>query len=301
MELWIPITIIAAFLQNLRSAMQKHLKGVMGDTGATFIRFGFGLPVAALYWLVLIKGFGFTTPELNPRFWFWLILAALAQIGATFLLVSLFSLRNFVVGTAYSRTEAMQTAFLALILFGTASTFGTIVAITISVIGVMIISVARSKITPITLITSLTTRTAMTGIFSGTLFAVAAIGFRQATLSLNNVQFIMQACTTLLVAIAFQTLIMFCYMALFDREEIAKIGKAWKPAAIVGIVGASATFGWFSAFALQQAAVVKVLGQVEILFTFTVSYFIFKERMNGLEILGCMMIVGGILVLLLVS
>jgi len=52
MELWIPITIAAAFLQNLRSVGQKHLKSVMGTTGATFVRFGFGLPVAALFVLV---------------------------------------------------------------------------------------------------------------------------------------------------------------------------------------------------------------------------------------------------------
>ena len=26
MELWIPITLVAAFFQNLRSALQKHLK-----------------------------------------------------------------------------------------------------------------------------------------------------------------------------------------------------------------------------------------------------------------------------------
>ena len=44
MSLWIPITVAAAFLQNVRSAMQKHLKGVMGTTGATFVRFGYGLP-----------------------------------------------------------------------------------------------------------------------------------------------------------------------------------------------------------------------------------------------------------------
>ena len=49
MELWIPITVAAAFLQNLRSAAQKHLKGVMGTTGATFVRFGFGLPFALLF------------------------------------------------------------------------------------------------------------------------------------------------------------------------------------------------------------------------------------------------------------
>lgn len=44
MELWIPITLAAAFLQNVRSSLQKYLKGRMGTTGATFVRFGFGMP-----------------------------------------------------------------------------------------------------------------------------------------------------------------------------------------------------------------------------------------------------------------
>ena len=34
MELWIPITIAAAFLQNLRSALQKHIKGRLSTAGA---------------------------------------------------------------------------------------------------------------------------------------------------------------------------------------------------------------------------------------------------------------------------
>ena len=42
MELWIPITIAAAFLQNVRSTLQKYLKGRIGTTGATFVRFGYG-------------------------------------------------------------------------------------------------------------------------------------------------------------------------------------------------------------------------------------------------------------------
>ena len=49
MELWIPITIAAAFLQNLRSALQKHLQGKLGTRGASFVRFGYGFPLAILY------------------------------------------------------------------------------------------------------------------------------------------------------------------------------------------------------------------------------------------------------------
>ena len=53
MEIWVLITVAAAFLQNVRSAMQKHLKGRMGTTGATFVRFGFGVPFALLYMGIL--------------------------------------------------------------------------------------------------------------------------------------------------------------------------------------------------------------------------------------------------------
>ena len=301
MELWIPITIAAAFIQNLRSSLQKHLKGVMGTTGATFVRFGYGLPVALAYWCILVFGLGFEVPSLTPGFWLWLVVGALTQIGATFLLLYLFSFRNFVVGTAYSRTEAMQAAILAVILFGASFTWGAIAAIIISVLGVMIISVARATITPLGLITSLGSKTAIIGMISGTLFGFAAVGYRAAALAVVSDQFLMQACTTLLIGISFQTLLMLGWMILRDRAEIPKVLKAWRPALVVGIAGATASFGWFIAFTLQEAAVVKVLAQVEILFTFLSSYFFFKERMNRLEVLGCALIVGGIFTLLLVG
>jgi hypothetical protein len=87
MELWIPITIAAAFLQNLRSAAQKHLKNVMGTTGATFVRFGFGLPFAALFVLVLHYGAGSPFAQPNGTFLGWVVLGGLGQIAATFLLI----------------------------------------------------------------------------------------------------------------------------------------------------------------------------------------------------------------------
>ena len=49
MELWVPITIAAAFFQNLRSALQKHLKGRLTNTGATFSRFAYAAPLAVTY------------------------------------------------------------------------------------------------------------------------------------------------------------------------------------------------------------------------------------------------------------
>ena len=99
-ELWIPITLASAFLQNLRSAVQKHLKGVMGTTGATFVRFGFGMPFALVFVGFLHWAVGYPLPAPSTAFLGWVVVGGLGQIIATFLLVHLFSFRNFAVGTA---------------------------------------------------------------------------------------------------------------------------------------------------------------------------------------------------------
>lgn len=298
MELWVPITIAAAFLQNLRSAAQKHLKAVMGTTGATFVRFGFGFPfalafVAVLHWLL-----GYPFPALNAGFFGWAVLGALGQIGATFLLIHLFSFRNFAVGTAYSRTEPAQAALFALVFLGERASVGALAAIAISVFGVMLISVAHVAVSLRTMITSTLSKNALIGLASGTAFGVSAVAYRAASLSLGGPNFMMQAAVTLAFVITLQTVLMLLWMVWKDRAEIGRIVGAWRVSLFTGFVGATASFGWFTAMTLQQAAVVKALAQIEMLFTFAATVFFFKERINRLEIAGCALIVGGILVLL---
>lgn len=301
MELWISITLAAAFLQNLRSAAQKHLKAVMGTTGATFVRFGFGLPFAFLFlWLASASG-GHLVPDANGDFLFWVIVGAFSQIAATFLLVHLFSHRNFAVGTAYSRTEPAQAALFGLIFFGEKVTPAALAAIAISVFGVMLISVAHMQMTWRNLIASVFARNALIGLASGTLFGISAVAYRAASLSLGGPNFMIQAATTLVWTISLQTAVMGGWMLWKDRAEIGRIARAWKVSLFTGFVGATASFGWFMAMTLQQAAVVKALAQVEMLFTFAASVLFFKEKINRFETAGCVLIVAGILVLVLVG
>ena len=98
MELWVPITLAAAFMQNLRSALQKHLKGGLSTSGATFCRFVYAAPLALAYVALLGEGLGFEWPTPNPRFALFAVLGGVTQITATALLVYLFSLRNFRAG-----------------------------------------------------------------------------------------------------------------------------------------------------------------------------------------------------------
>ena len=300
METWVVMTVAAAFLQNVRSTLQKYLEGRIGTTGATFVRFGFGLPFAFLFLGILYYGMGYSLPTLHWTFGGWIVLAALAQIFAQALLIHLFSYRNFAVGTAYSRTEPAQAALFGLIFLSETVSWVVLMAIAISVAGVMLISIARTELNPTALLTSLASRTVAIGLCSGTFFGIAAVGYRGASLSLGGPNFLMQGGVTLCAAITFQTIVMMVFIALRDPAEFRRIAAAWKPALAVGFVGASASFGWFTAMTLEKAAVVKAVAQIEMLFTFASTVFIFKERINRLEVAGCVAIVAGILLLLLI-
>lgn len=299
MEAWIVITIAAAFLQNLRSALQKHLQGSLGTTGASFVRFGFGFPLAIAYVLGLHHLAGYAYPQLNGSFVFWAVLGGLAQIFATILLVYLFSLRNFAVGTAYSKTEPVQAAIFGLILLGERLTPGAIAAIIVGVIGVMMISVARMPLSWRNLLVALTGRTALIGIASGAVFGISAVAYRSASLSLDGPNAVMQAAVTLACVTTFQTVFMLVWMMIKDKSEIGRVARSWRSSALVGLAGVTGSACWFTAMTLQQVAYVRALGQIELVFTFMASIFLFRERINRMETAGCLLIVAGILLLLM--
>jgi drug/metabolite transporter (DMT)-like permease len=141
-------------------------------------------------------------------------------------------------------------------------------------------------------------RNALIGLASGTLFGLAAVAYRAASLALDGPNFMMQAAVTLAYVIIFQTVIMFAWMAWKEPAEIGRVGRARRPGLIVGLSGALASFGWFMAMTLQQAAIVKSLAQIEMLFTMASSVFFFRERINRLEAAGCLLIVAGIVALI---
>src|SRR5258708_568560 len=106
--LWIPVTIWAAFAQSLRNAAQRHLTRELGTLGATSVRFLYGLPFA-IAWLLLVSWYVDTAwPILQIVFCVWVAIASVAQIAGTALLLRAMTERNFAIGIAYSKTEAVQ-------------------------------------------------------------------------------------------------------------------------------------------------------------------------------------------------
>ena len=287
-------------MQNLRSALQKHLKARLSTTGATYSRFAYAAPLAVLYAAGLFKIAGYQLPEPNPTFLLYVALGGLAQIGATALLVYLFSFRNFAVGTTFSKTETVQTAIFGIVILGDSLSASAVVAILVSLVGVFAISVARSETSLASLVRSVVDRAALIGIASGALFGISAVSYRAASLSLGGEGFLMQAAFTLACVTVFQTLIMSVYMRWREPGQLGAVARSWKVSAWVGLAGMLGSAGWFTAMTIQNAAYVRALGQIELLFTFAASHFVFGERSNRIELTGIALVTAGILILLLI-
>ena len=295
LEIWIPITIFAAFSQNLRSIYQKKLQKNISNISSTYTRFLFGLPFVFIYFLFLYN-YSHTTflvSNINFQFIFYCLIGGISQIIATFLLLKIFMTNNFSVATAYSKTEPIQAAFFGFILLSDPISFIGFIGILIGLIGIMITSIKK-----VNLSINFFNLSVFYGLLSGSLFGLAAVLFRGASHSLFSIDYILTSSFTLLIAIGIQTLILTIYILIKDIKQFYLLYLNWKDSLIVGFFGAFASICWFYAMSVQNVAYVRALGQIELIFTILASIFYFKEKIIKTEILGILITLTGILIIL---
>src|SRR3984957_8185539 len=148
MPIWIFISVAAALLQCWRTAMQQKLRGLLSVNGAGFVRYLYGMPTALVLLLIAVAVTGDTIPAINPLFLLYCVLGGLFQIVATNLLIMSFGYRNFAVGTAYSKTETVQSAILAFIVLHEHPRTLAWVGMYIGLVGVVTLSLAGRGMKP---------------------------------------------------------------------------------------------------------------------------------------------------------
>ena len=84
-----------------------------------------------------------------------------------------------------------------------------------------------------------------------------------------------------------------------EKNSIIRVARTWRSSVWVGLAGMIASTGWFTAMTLEKAALVRALGQIELLFTLLFTVFLFRERISAIELTGSAFIVLGLLVLVL--
>jgi drug/metabolite transporter (DMT)-like permease len=289
--LWIVFTLLAAGGQTVRNAMQRELTASLGTVGATQVRFLFGFPFAllSLFGIALITGTALPRP--NPVFWPWLLVGALAQIAATALMLAAMGGRSFVVVVAYIKTEPIQVAIFGLIFLSDAVSLPMMIAIVIATAGVLVMSVKPGGMTG-------GIKPTLVGLASGAMFAVSAIGYRGAILTVQSSGFVMAATFTLALGLVLQAALLTVYLALRDRAVLTAIAVQWRRSLFAGFMGAFASQFWFLAFAIATAASVRTLALVEVLFAQAISAFVFKQPTSPREGAGMILIVIGVILLI---
>jgi drug/metabolite transporter (DMT)-like permease len=284
--LWIPLTVWAGFAQTLRNAAQRHLVGDLGTLGATLVRFLFGLPFALVYLGVVLAVSGEALPGVTPLFVFWVTEGGVCQILATALLLRVMHERNFAVGVAYSKTELIQVAVFAAVFLGDEITVLSSIAIVLATAGVLMLSPVDPQRPLRSLVQGWTSRTALMGVACGAGFALAAVGYRGAALELDEAPFTLAAAYSLVWAMAIQVLLLGGWLLWRQRAVVVALAGVWRASLLAGFMGAAASVGWFTAFAIEPAANVRTLGLVELLFSFAIARRFFKERLSFAELTG---------------
>lgn len=290
--LWIPATLIAAAAQTARNTMQHKLTSTLGTLGAAQVRFLYGLPFSLVFLAVVMLAGREPLPAANGEFLLFAAGAAAAQILATVLMLATMQLRNFALSTVYVKTEPVLVAVFAVLVLGDPLGIPAACAVVVATAGVVTMSWKPGAGA------GSSWRPALLGIASGAFFALSAVAFRGAIVSLGTGSFALRASMTLVVGLLMQTAALVAWQALFQRDVLRGVLAAWRSSLAAGFMGAFASQCWYIGFALTSAANVRTLGLVEVLFAQLASRRVFAQHTSRRERYGMALVVAGLLLLL---
>lgn len=283
--LWIPFTLFAAFMQAWRNAFQNQLSREVSTAGVTLARFLYAAPVAGFYLLALYAYEPVALPVFSGSFTLYILSAALAQVIATALMVVLFRKRNYAVGVGMVKSEAVLAAILGALFFSAPLTG-------LAWFGVLVGALAFWLMTNPKKLRDMSWDTLMVGLGSGLAFALTTLWVREASLELG-LPFPYSAAWVLF-------LVLLCQGVLFGAWVLLREPHTWQALQLrkgrvltISVFSCLGSLGWFTAMSLETAALVKTLGQVEVLFTLMISAGWLKERLTIRDLLGLVLIVAG--------
>ncbi len=289
---WILFTLMAAFMQSWRNAFQKQLSATVDVYGVTLARFLFGFPFAVLYIFWLYQSHPIQLhASFTPMFWMYILIAGCSQILATILMVMLFKQKNYAVGVGLAKSEAILAALIGVMLLQEHLSLLGWAGVVIGGAAVFLLSKGHQQ-------QKLSLSTLMIGVGSGLSFAITSLLVREASLELSALPFLHRAAWVLLCVIGFQCISLLLYLVIFSRKTLKamwqRIGLTFK----VSVCSFMASLGWFSAMSMQSVAIVKTLGQIEVLFSLLISAYFFKEKLARSDHWGlCLVVIAAIMVI----
>jgi len=288
MELWVVLSISAAAAQTARFALQKILAGgPLSPAAATWARFLWSAPIVVSFMIVYFAATPALLPKIQSNFWPYALGGGLAQILATICTISLFKRRAFAVGITFKKTEVMLTALAGLVILGDRIDALGAVFIALGFIGVLLLSNPPEG-------GGIFNRGAALGLLSGVFFALSAVGYRGAVLAIQSDSAFLAAGLTLACVTVAQSIALGLWLWAREPGQIAATLGSWRRSTLVGLFSLVGSWCWFSAFALQNAAYVFAVGQIELIFSLAVGILLFRERPATRELLGMVVLTASI-------
>jgi drug/metabolite transporter (DMT)-like permease len=283
--MWIFITLFAAGCQSVRTAYQNTLARETGFLHATMSRSLYGLPLVSVYLVICWQLFGWVSVDKSLVFVVAASICAIAQVMATYFMLRAFQSGSFALGTLLSKTEAVLAALIGLPLLHYTLTMGAWFGIAFGVLGAIVMSVKWSNIRQAHKDVSL-----LLGLASGLCFAITSVTSSIASHSLSG-SLITSAGVTLWYVLALQSIILCGIQIYKSKDVLAPFKHEFALSCKVGVLSSLGSIGWFTGFALVNPALVKTLGQIEIVGTLYYSKVRFSEKMTKQQWIGGAMIV----------
>jgi drug/metabolite transporter (DMT)-like permease len=286
--IWIPIVVLAAGLQTVRNAVQRGLLEEAGPWGATLVRFLFGLPFAAIWYL----GWEAATPGLDARyggvFFFAAAMAALAQTVATAALLVSMRRSSFAIGSTFSQARLPMAALIGFVL-GDALSPMVWAGVCVATLGLFLLGWPTGA-----RFGKGDWSAAGLGFLAGALFAVSANAVRTAGHAAAVDHVWLGAAATLVVVQGMQSVALSGWLAWRDRPALMAGLKAWRRSIGAGFTGFAASALWFTAFGMAPAAAVNAVGVAEIPIAAWAGRRLFREKMTLRQILAATLTAAGV-------
>ncbi|MBJ2127699.1 multidrug transporter [Alteromonas sp. IB21] len=279
---WILFTLGAVVMQTARNALQSKLSGSVNTSGVTLSRFILAPPIALVYLLILYSSSASQVPQFSGSFIAVVLCASLLQIAATSLMVILFKQKNFAIGAGLAKSEALVAGVVGMLFFGSYLTPLGWAGIVIGGVAIFILS-SGSRLYGISV------KTMVIGLACGTCFALTSLLVREASHMLD-IQYTHAAAWVLLWVLCVQAVALSGYIALTKPFVFIQLVNAKKQVLAISTVSCLGSICWFTAMALQHVALVKTLGQLEVLLTLLVSHYWLKNVVTKREFAGLLLV-----------
>lgn len=284
--MWFSLALLSALFQVLRNMSMKHLGHTLDETINVWGRFTFILPFLAGF--VLWHGI----PPLKPGFWIYVILFGFVQTLATLCLSKALKLSDISIVTALWKVSLFGLVGVAFVTIGeTPSPLG-LAGIFISVIGVYLLNVHKSRMSFWAPLRELVVDRGLRFTLLAALFYAPSVVLIRQCIFHSDVYF------SNLMAYLAASLVMLPLVLRRSAQHINQIPRHWLSFASMGLFACLSSICHSIAFQLTLTSYVEAVKQTEILFALLIGAVVFNEQARVRIILpGSLTMLFGIILL----